>query len=51
MHKILMLDDDAAIRMLYSDELTEDGHNVLTCKNISSIKPLPAQWRIRLRWC
>jgi DNA-binding response OmpR family regulator len=31
MNKILIVDDDAAIRMLYEDELTDEGYEVLTC--------------------
>ena len=29
--KIVIVDDDPAIRMLYSDELFEEGYNVITC--------------------
>ena len=30
MSKILVVDDDAAIRMLYADELEEEGYDVIT---------------------
>ena len=30
-NKILIVDDEPAIRMLYSDELTEEGYDVITC--------------------
>jgi DNA-binding response OmpR family regulator len=31
MNKILVVDDDQGIRMLYADELTDEGYNVVTC--------------------
>ena len=31
--KILVVDDEAHIRMLYSEELTEDGYEVITAEN------------------
>ena len=30
MKKILIVDDDESIQMLYADELTEDGYDVIT---------------------
>ena len=30
-NKILFVDDEPAIRMLYSDELSEEGYEVMTC--------------------
>jgi len=31
--KILVVDDEAHIRMLYTEELTEDGYEVITAEN------------------
>ena len=31
MQKILIVDDDESIRMLYADELHDDGYSVITC--------------------
>jgi len=31
MNKILVVDDDQGVQMLYSDELTDEGYNVVTC--------------------
>ena len=31
MNKILVIDDDQGVQMLYSDELTDEGYNVVTC--------------------
>jgi DNA-binding NtrC family response regulator len=31
MNKILVIDDDQGIRMLYADELTDEGYDVVTC--------------------
>jgi DNA-binding response OmpR family regulator len=33
MDKILIVDDEAAILMLYDDELTEEGYDVTTCSD------------------
>ncbi|MDR1297715.1 MAG: response regulator [Deltaproteobacteria bacterium] len=33
MPKILVVDDEAHIRLLYSEELTEDGYEVITAEN------------------
>ncbi|MDR3134529.1 MAG: response regulator [Deltaproteobacteria bacterium] len=33
MAKILVVDDEAHIRLLYSEELTEDGYEVITAEN------------------
>ncbi|MDR2340176.1 MAG: response regulator [Deltaproteobacteria bacterium] len=32
-HKILVVDDEAHIRLLYSEELAEDGYEVITKEN------------------
>jgi two-component system, response regulator, stage 0 sporulation protein F len=45
MHRILMVDDDRAILMLYHDELTEEGYDVLTCRKPSQIMDAIAQNR------
>jgi DNA-binding response OmpR family regulator len=31
MNKILVIDDDQGVQMLYADELTDEGYNVVTC--------------------
>jgi len=31
MNKILVIDDDQGVRMLYEDELTDEGYDVVTC--------------------
>ena len=31
MNKILIVDDDQGVQMLYSDELSDEGYNVVTC--------------------
>ncbi|MDR0621012.1 MAG: response regulator [Deltaproteobacteria bacterium] len=33
MPKVLVVDDEAHIRLLYSEELTEDGYEVVTAEN------------------
>jgi DNA-binding response OmpR family regulator len=33
MAKVLVVDDEAHIRLLYSEELTEDGYEVITAEN------------------
>jgi len=30
-NKILVIDDDQGVQMLYADELTDEGYNVVTC--------------------
>lgn len=37
MNRILVVDDDKAILMLYRDELTEEGYDVLTCRQPSQV--------------
>ena len=37
MNKILVLDDNASIRMLYAEELTEAGYEVITSDNASEL--------------
>jgi DNA-binding response OmpR family regulator len=37
MNKILVIDDDQGIRMLYSDELTEEGYEVVTSGDASRV--------------
>ena len=31
MNKILVVDDDQGVQMLYADELADEGYNVVTC--------------------
>jgi len=31
MNKILVIDDDQGVQMLYADELTDEGYDVVTC--------------------
>ena len=38
--KILVMDDDEAIQILYSDELTEEGYEVLTSSDGSNLMAL-----------
>ncbi|MFC1822848.1 response regulator [Thermodesulfobacteriota bacterium] len=45
MYKILVMDDNAAIRMLYDDELTEEGYEVVTCGEALRIMELIARTR------
>ena len=33
MTKILVVDDEAHIRLLYTEELTEEGYEVITAEN------------------
>ena len=35
--KILVLDDSPAIRLLYEDELSEEGYEVMTCDDGSGL--------------
>jgi DNA-binding response OmpR family regulator len=37
MNRILVVDDDAAIRMLYAEELTEEGYEVITNEGDSQV--------------
>jgi len=34
---ILVVDTDSAIRLLYSDELSEEGYNVITCDDAAEL--------------
>ncbi len=43
MNRILIVDDDAAIRMLYEDELDEEGYEVFTCGDGSRVMNLIEQ--------
>ena len=43
MKKILIVDDEEAIRMLYADELAEEGYDVITCGDGSRILDLVEQ--------
>jgi DNA-binding response OmpR family regulator len=45
MCRILVLDDDASIRLLYEDELTEEGYEVVTESNGSAIDELIVEKR------
>ena len=37
MNKILVIDDDQGVRMLYADELTDEGYDVVTCGDGSCV--------------
>ena len=43
MNKILIVDDDETIRMLYADELTEEGYDVIASSDGSQLMELIAQ--------
>lgn len=45
MNKILVMDEDAAIQMLYSDELFDEGYEVFTCGDGSRVMEFMAQNR------
>ena len=45
MNKILVVDDDAGIRMFYEEELNEEGYEVVTCGNPSKLMALIDQER------
>ncbi len=40
MNRILIVDDDTAIQLLYADELTEDGYEVMTTSDGSGLMEL-----------
>jgi DNA-binding response OmpR family regulator len=40
MNKILIIDDDLAIRTLYSEELADEGYNVVTTADVSQVMAL-----------
>jgi DNA-binding NtrC family response regulator len=40
MSTILIMDEDRAIRMLYAEELTEEGYNVITCGDAAMLMEL-----------
>ena len=40
MDRILVVDDDESIQMLFADELTEEGYNVTTTGNASGVMAL-----------
>jgi DNA-binding response OmpR family regulator len=43
MKKILVMDDDSAVRMLYSEELTDEGYDVITCSDPTELTDLIEQ--------
>ena len=43
MNKILVVDDEVSIQILYSDELTEEGYEVITCGDGSRLMALIEQ--------
>lgn len=45
MHKILVVDNEEAIQILYADELTEEGYEVITNGDGSKVMGLIAQRR------
>ena len=48
MNKILIVDDDKSIQMLYAEELTEEGYDVITCGDGSRLMDLIGQERPEL---
>ncbi|MDY7037211.1 MAG: response regulator [Thermodesulfobacteriota bacterium] len=48
MNKILIVDDDPAIRMLYADELSDEGYEVITCGDGSGLMDLIREKRPHL---
>jgi DNA-binding response OmpR family regulator len=44
MSRILIVDDEQAIRVLYADELAEEGYEVITCGDGSRVLDLLAQF-------
>ncbi len=48
MNKILIVDDEESIRILYADELTEEGYEVITSSDGSGILELIEQERPNL---
>lgn len=40
MNTILIMDEDKVIRMLYADELSEEGYEVITCGDAAVLKKL-----------
>ena len=45
MNKILIVDDEKSIRILYQDELTEEGYDVITLGDGSKLMEVIAKWR------
>jgi len=45
MNKILIVDDEEAIQMLYSEELTEEGYDVVTSGQVTRLMELITQKR------
>ncbi len=45
MYKILIVDDDYAIRLLYQEELTEEGYNVISTSDANGLLDMIAQQR------
>jgi DNA-binding NtrC family response regulator len=45
MNKILIVDDEESIRILYHDELTEEDYNVITLGDGSKLMEVIAQWK------
>jgi DNA-binding NtrC family response regulator len=45
MNKILIVDDEDSIRVLYHDELTEEDYNVITLGDGSKLMEVIAQWK------
>jgi len=43
MEKILFVDDEESIRILYSEELAEEGYEVISCEDVSKLMELIEQ--------
>jgi CheY-like chemotaxis protein len=46
MNRVLVVDDEKAIRMLYADELTEEGYDVIATGDGSGLMALIEQKRL-----
>ena len=45
MNKLLIVDDEKSIRILYQDELTEEGYDVITLSDGAKVLEVIEQWR------
>ena len=45
MNRILIVDDEKSIQLLFADELTEEGYEVITTGDGSELMELIEQWR------
>ena len=45
MSRILIIDDDEAIRMVYAEELTQDGYEVISTSDCSALPTIITEYR------